>query len=198
MAHDTATPAGTVSRGSSIAASAGLGVLAAAIGYLLTFLLIVGEVRETVDGEVADWKGVAWYYYNAHMVEIDTAGSVGSFGSSDSVNFIAESGSTTAEVLYVLPPLVLLAAGGILAYHFRARDLGEAVSVGAPVSIGYVLLLGLGAVVAESNAEGTFFGVEATRSIAPPVVPVVVLAAIYSLVFATAGAVLVAVLTDEL
>ncbi|MGM0592693.1 MAG: hypothetical protein ACQETI_13915 [Halobacteriota archaeon] len=190
-------PTATVSRGSSIAASAAFGVLAAALGYLVTYLLVVSEVRDELGGDVAEWMGVAWYYYNAHLVDIDASGSLGGISGSETVNFVAESSSTTASVLYIVPPLVLFGAGALLAYHFGARDLGAAAAVGAPVSIGYVVLLGLGALVAESSFEGTFFGAEATSSMAPAPVPAVVLAAIYSLVFATAGAVLVSVLADD-
>ena len=193
--HLSTTPNRSTSRASSVAASAGLGVLAAVIGYLLTYLLIVGEVRTRIGGDVADWKGVAWYYYNAHLVDVEASGSIGGFGGIEAVNFIAQSGSTTADVLYVVPPLVLVTAGAALAYHLGARDLGEAVAVGAPVTIGYVVVVGIGALVAEASSEGSFFGVEATGSVAPALLPAIVLGGVlYPLVFATAGAVAVTVL----
>ena len=196
--HLPTTTGRSVSRGSSVAASAGLGVFAAAIGYLLTYLLIVSEVRDVLGGDVAEWKGVAWYYYNAHMVDVEASGSIGGFGGTETVDFIAQSGSTTASVLYVVPPLVLVAAGAALAYHLEARDLGEAVLVGAPVTVGYVVVMGLGALVAAASSEGSFFGVEATGSIAPALVPAVVLGGVlYPLVFATVGAVLVATLESR-
>ncbi|WP_440766328.1 hypothetical protein [Natronorubrum sp. DTA7] len=185
---------GAVSRGSSVAASAGLGVLAAAIGYLVSYVLIVDEVRDVFGGDVADWKGVAWYVYNAHLVDIETTGSFGSFGGSSTVDFIAESGSTSATLLYVVPPLVLLGMGAMLARQWDVADIGEAVTVGAPVTIGYAVVVGLGALVAESSSEGSFFGIEASGSVAPELLPAVVLGGVlYPLVFATAGAVLAAV-----
>ncbi|WP_207586189.1 hypothetical protein [Halomontanus rarus] len=196
MASQSATATGgTVSRRSSIAASAGLGVLAAAIGYLTSYVLIAGEVRDTFGGDVAEWKGVAWYVYNAHMVDIETSSSFGSIGGSDTVNLIAESSSTSATALYVIPPLVLLGTGAMLAIRFDAADIGEAVAVGAPVTIGYAVVVGLGALVAESSGEGAIFGIEISGSAAPALGPAVVLAGVlYPLVFATAGAVLAAVL----
>ncbi|ELY44700.1 hypothetical protein [Natronorubrum tibetense] len=185
---------GAVSRGSSVAASAGLGVLAAAIGYLVSYVLIVDEVRDAFGGDVADWKGVAWYFYNAHLVDIETTGSFGGFGGSSTVDFIAESSATSATLLYVVPPLVLLGMGAMLARQWNVADIGEAVTVGAPVTIGYAVVVGLGALVAESSAEGSFFGIEASGSVAPELLPAIVLGGIlYPLVFATAGAVLVAV-----
>lgn len=192
--HLSTTTNCSTSRRSSVAASAGLGVLAAVIGYLVAYLLIASEVRDTVGDSVADWKGVAWYYYNAHLVDVVASGSIGSFGGSSTVDFIAHSGSTTASALYVVPPLVLVATGATLAYHFDARDLGEAVLAGVPVAVGYVVVMGIGAVVAEASSEGSFFGIEATGSVAPAFFPAVVLGVLYPLVFATAGAVLVATL----
>ncbi|WP_436346128.1 hypothetical protein [Natronorubrum sp. FCH18a] len=182
---------GPVSRGSSVAASAGLGVLAAAIGYLVTYVLIVDEVRDVFGGDVADWKGVAWYFYNAHLVDVETTGSFGSFGGSSTVDFIAESGSTSATLLYVVPPLVLLGTGAVLVRRWNVADIGEAVTVGAPVTVGYAVVVGLGALVAESSSEGSVFGIEASGSVAPELLPAIVLGGIfYPLVFATAGAVL--------
>ncbi|WP_255192602.1 hypothetical protein [Natronobeatus ordinarius] len=191
--HLSTTPNRSTSRASSVAASAGLGVLAAVIGYLLTYLLIVGEVRTRIGGDVADWKGVAWYYYNAHLVDVEASGSIGGFGGNEPVDFIAQSGSTTASVLYVVPPLVLVAAGAALAYH-----LGEAVAVGAPVTIGYVVVIGVGAFVSEATTEAEFFGIEASGSIAPELAPATVLGGIlYPLVLATAGAIAVTLLVQK-
>ncbi|MFP8953249.1 hypothetical protein ACLI4Z_09800 [Natrialbaceae archaeon A-arb3/5] len=185
----------SVSRGASVAASAGLGVLAAAIGYLVTYVLIVDEVGEAVGENVAEWMGVAWYYYNAHLVNIETSGEFGGISGADTVNFIAESGSTSSTLLYVVPPVVLAVIGAVLAYQLDARDIGEGVLVGAPVAIGYAVVMGLGAVVAESSTEASFFGIEATGSTAPLLVPAIVLGGLlYPLVFATAGAILTAVL----
>ncbi|MEY7849386.1 hypothetical protein AB7C87_09320 [Natrarchaeobius sp. A-rgal3] len=181
-----------VSRGTSIAASAGLGVLSAAVGYLITYLVVAGDVHETFDGNVAEWKGVAWYYYNAHAVDVHASGEIGSFARAETVNFITESSATSTTLLYLLPPLVLLGAGGLLAYHLEARELGEAVVVGAPVTVGYVVVMGLGAVVTETSSEATFFGIEASGTMGPAVVPAVVLGGIlYPLVFATVGAIVV-------
>ena len=186
------------SRGATVAASAGLGVLAAAISYLLTYLLIGGEVRDAVGGEAPVWKGVAWYFYNAHLVEIEASGSIGAVGSTETVNFIAESGAATADLLYATPPVVLLGTGALLAVRLDAGDLGEAAVVGAPVTVGYAAVAGLGALVSEAGTESSFFGVEIAGSIAPPFVPALVLGGVlYPLVFATGGAVLAVVFADR-
>lgn len=180
----------TVSRGSSVAASAGLGVFAAAIGYLLTYLLVGSDVREVFGEDVAQWKGVAWYFYEAHMVDIEASGQVGSFGGTEIIDPIAESG---ADLLYVLPPLVLVAVGAFLALRWGVTDLGDAVIAGAPVTIGYAAVISLGAIVAESTTETSALGIDATSSIAPVLVSAIVLGGVmYPLVFATAGAAIAA------
>ncbi|APX97458.1 hypothetical protein [Natronorubrum daqingense] len=189
---------GPASRGSSVAASAGLGVLAAAIGYLASYVLIIDEAREAVGDGVADWKGVAWYFYNAHLVDIETSGEFGAWGGTDTANLIAESGSTSATLLYVLPPLVLFTIGAILAAQWHVNDIGGAVLAAAPVTIGYAVVLSIGAHVAESSSEGTFGPIEMSGSVAPELLPAILLAGIlYPLVFATAGAVLASTLTGR-
>ncbi|QCW01984.1 hypothetical protein [Natrinema pallidum] len=191
----TPSDEGPISRGSSVAASAGLGVFAAAIGYLVTYLLVGSDVRELFGEDVARWKGVAWYFYEAHMVDIEASSQVGSFSGTQVLDLIAESG---ADLLYVVPPLVLLAVGALLAVRWSVTDLGDAVIAGAPVTIGYAAVIGLGAIVAESTAEASVFGIEATSSIAPALVPAIVLGGVlYPLVFATTGAAIAAVVNAQ-
>ena len=182
-----------VSRRSSIAASAGIGVFAAVIGYLLTYLLVASEVREAVGDTVAEWKAVAWFFYEAHMVDVEVSGRIGSFAGMSTLDLIAQSDTASATLLYVVPPLVLLAAGAVLAVRWNVTDLGEAVVAGAPVAIGYAVVMGLGAVVTESTTEASALGIEASSSIAPTFLPAIVLGGVlYPLVFATAGAAIAA------
>ncbi|ELZ09894.1 hypothetical protein C479_09985 [Halovivax asiaticus JCM 14624] len=180
--------------GGRIAASAGIGVLVAAIGYLLTTLLMRDEVRENLEN-FAEWKGTAWYYFSAHFVELERSGSVGGISGTDTINLISESGSANADLLYAIPPVVLLFAGALLAYRLDVHDLGSAVVAGAPVALGYGVVMSLGAIVVESSREGAVWGIDASGSMAPALLPAVVLAGIlYPLVFATAGAVLTSAL----
>lgn len=188
----------SVSRASSVAASAGLGVVAALLGYLVTFLFAASEVRSAFGDDVAGWKGVAWYFYNAHLVEIEATGDVAGFGGTTTVDFIAQSDTARVTLLYAVPPLVLLGIGALLAYHFDARDLGEAVVVGAPVTLGYVVVLAVGAVVSEASTESEFFGIQASGSMAPELLPAILLGGLlFPLVFATTGAVLAAVVQSR-
>lgn len=189
---------GDVPTSASVAASAGMGAVAAALGYLLTYLIIADEVRDVIREDVADWKGVAWYFYNGHLVDIQVGGSIGDFGGSGTVDFIAQSGSTNAELLYLIPPIVLVAIGGLLAYHLGTADLGQAVFVGAPIAIGYAVVMVAGALVAEASTEATFVGIEVTGSMAPALLPALILAGIiYPVVFGTVGAMLVTLLATR-
>lgn len=196
MSSKTATAReSAVSRGSSAAASAGIGIFAAVIGYLVTYVLVSGEAGEHFE-DVAEWKEVAWYFYNAHMVDIETSSSIGSWGGTDTINFIAESSSTSADALYFVPPLVLLGAGAFLAVYLGATDLGEGVLAGAPVAVGYAIVVTLGTLITEASSEGSFLGIEVSGSMAPEFAPAVVLGGLfYPLVFATAGAVITAAAT---
>ncbi|RZV11862.1 hypothetical protein BDK88_0749 [Natrinema hispanicum] len=183
----------TVSRRSSVAASAGVGVFAATIGYLLTYLLVASQVREAAGDTVAEWKAVAWFFYEAHLVDIEVSGQIGSFAGMSTLDLIAQSDAASATLLYVVPPLVLLAAGAVLALRWNVTDLGDAVVAGAPVAIGYAVVMGLGAVVTESTTETSALGIEASSSIAPALLPAIVLGGVlYPLVFATAGAAIAA------
>jgi len=187
-----------VSRRSSVAASAGFGVFAAVIGYLLTYLLVASQVREAVGDTVAEWKAVAWFFYEAHMVDVEVSGQIGSFAGMSTLDLIAQSDAASATLLYVVPPLVLLAAGAVLAVRWNVTDLGAAVVVGAPVAIGYAVVTGLGAVVTESTTEASALGIEASSSIAPALLPAIVLGGVlYPLVFATAGAAIAAVVATR-
>ena len=178
----------------TVAASAGMGVFAAAVGYLLTYLLAVDEARVAFGETIPEWKTVSWFFYNAHLVDLEITGAFAGFGGTTTVDLIAEANTTSAAVLYVIPPLVLLGAGALLAYHLDARDVGEGVLVGAPVTIGYAIVLGVGAIVSRSDSETTILGVEASGSMGPALVSAVGLAGVlYPLLFATAGAVLVSI-----
>lgn len=194
MSTQPSTSTGRTVQQNQLAASAGLGVIAAAIGYLLTYLLVAGEVRDMAFSNVPNWKAVAWYFFNGHFVSVEAAGSVGGFGSSESFNFIAQSSTATASLVYLVPPIVLLGVGALLAHRFDAKNVSEAVYSGTPVVIGYGIVMAIGALVAEASTEASFIGIDVSGSIGPQLLPAILLAGIvYPLVFATAGAVLLVV-----
>ncbi|AGB30157.1 hypothetical protein C488_19882 [Natrinema pellirubrum DSM 15624] len=187
-----------VSSRSSIAASAGVGVLTAAISYLVTYLLIGNEVGERFGDRVAEWKGVAWYFYEAHMVDIEASGQLGSISGTGTLDLIAETGGV-ADLLYVIVPFALIVAGAGLAVRLGASELGDAITIGIPVMIGYSAVLSVGAVAAESTGGVSVGEIELiSGTIAPALVPAVLLGGvIYPLVFATLGAAIATILASR-
>lgn len=158
------------------------GILAWAFGYLFTFVLASGRIRdspvrrlfESLGVEVPTWKVVGWVWYNAHAV--DTV-SEGLFGGS--TNYIGGDGFT--PVLYVVPPLLLLGAGLAVGRYAGSDDLSGAALAGVTVTLGYLLLSVVGVFV---------FVVGGDTRVGPAVGTGIVLAGLfYPLIFGVAGAV---------
>lgn len=173
-----------------LAAGALLGSAAWLVGYLLVYLVTADRLRESglrrivelFGGDLPTWKMVAWVFYNAQFVDVVVEGPFGG-----DVHFIGgEDGFT--PLLYLVAPLLLVAAGALAA---RLADVdGEpmAALVGAAVALGYGVLSVLGVVLfATSNP-----------AVAPDAVPAVLLAGLaYPLVLGGAGGVAVTLATRD-
>ena len=164
-----------------------LGVVTYALGYLVTYLTQRGTVEERLRGfnfvaelfggdPIPAWKAVGWLFFNAHFVETELPG----FGGTRTENFVASVGDGSLTWLYLVPPLILLAAGVVLAVLSRAGTPADGVVLGALVVVGYLPLAVAGAFV---------FGFGGTDwTIAPDVVTAVLLAGIvYPTVFGAVG-----------
>lgn len=153
------------------------------LGYLLTYLWKAQEYRdafariqplvELFGGETpAPWKIIGWLYYSAHFVESRVAvGPVTAY-----VDLVAQ-GEGNLQVLYVVPPLLLLVAGYLVA---RRTDTPETVANGAQagvsVVIGYLVLVIVGVFAFQVSGSG------------PDFVPSLLLAGVvYPLVFGSIG-----------
>ena len=169
-----------------------VGVAAWLLGYLVTYLLHSGSVRESLGttvleflaGDPVTWKLIGWLYFNAHFVDASVPGL---FGDS-TVNFLSGAEEATLLVLYVLPPLALL-AGGV----FVARGTTEPVAAareGAAVALGYVLA---------SLVAAFAVRITVADAVAGPVLVTAVLLAglVYPLVFGALGGAATAVVTAE-
>jgi hypothetical protein len=166
-----------------VGVGAGAGALAWLLGYLLTYVAASGRIREFQEsflGQVADlfgleipaWKIVGWVFYNAHFV--DTAAGDGA-GSA-----IGGDGGFTA-LLYVVPPLVLLAAGLAVGRASGGDDAATGAVSGASVLVGYLPLSVLGVLPFRATVAGT--------AVAPSLLPAVLLAGVlYPAVFGALGA----------
>lgn len=178
-------------RRGALGTAAAAGAVAYVAGYVLTFVLVRAEARRTFGESVPTWKAVGWYFYNAHFVDVVSSRSVGPFGDAAAVNLLAESSGATATFLYVVPPLALLAAGGVVAWPRGGADVVTAATRGAAVVLGYGPLAVLGALVVQHTVSGSFLGVDASASVTVPLASAVVVAALlYPVVLGATGAVL--------
>lgn len=105
------------------------GVVAYALGYLVTYLSHGDAVEEQLRGfnffadffggePVPIWQGVGWLFYNAHFVRTRIPG----LGGPRSENFIAAGDAGSLTLLYFVPVVLLLTAGFAVAWLAGADD----------------------------------------------------------------------------
>ena len=168
-----------------LAQGAGAGAAAYLLGYLVTYLTTSGSMEERLSGfnfiaelfggeTVAVWQGVGWLFYNAHLVETRTTGGL---GGPRSVNFIAESDGGGTVLLYLVPVVLLIAAGLLVARWDGAEETADAATAGVTVVAGYLPLAIVGRFLFQYDG-----------SVAPDIVTAILLAgAVYPLVFGAVG-----------
>lgn len=118
------------------------GLLTWVLGYLFTYLITAGEIRESdlnqflefINEEPATYDIVGWIFYNAHFVDT-TFENVPFFGAE---SFVGGEDGVTA-LLYVIPPLLLIGAGLAMARYNGARDANSGALSGLSVVPGYLL-----------------------------------------------------------
>ncbi|WP_224334907.1 transporter [Haloprofundus halobius] len=171
------------------------GTVAYAFGYALTYVLTSSEIQnssaqqllEVFSGESATWKAVGWVFYNAHFVDAQIPSL---FGASRAINFVAEV-EAFPSLLYVLPPVLLLLAGVVVARIGGVSDAADGAKVGASVLAGYFALSVVGAFLftvpigETATAEPDF------------VAAVLVAGVVYPAVFATLGGVVAGVVQSS-
>lgn len=163
------------------------GVVAWILGYVFTYLLVATDVEESAlnriieffEGESATYELVGWVFYNAHLVDVSYSG-LGPF--SPPRNFIGgEDGFTL--LLYVIPPLLLVAGGLAVARMNGATETNEGAIAGALVVPGYLVLTVVGVFLFEVTVGGA--------SGAPDLIPAVFIAGlVYPVVFGAIGGVI--------
>lgn len=161
------------------------GVAAYLLGYVVTYAWKAGDYRDALEtiGPIVEflggetpgaWRVVGWLYYSAHYVETTVDLGVRTVY----VNLVQE-GSGNLELLYLLPPLILVAAGYVVGRNVEYDDVLDAAKTGAWVTLGYLPLVALGAVLFQSGGSG------------PDLVPSLLLAGLlYPVVFGAVGGVL--------
>ncbi|RNJ26217.1 hypothetical protein [Halosegnis longus] len=169
------------------------GVAAWVVGYVLTYAVTAGSIRNSLIGQLlqnSDGGGVpqavGLVFYNAHFVQ--TVVEAGFLGSS-AVSFIGgENGFT--PVLYVVPVVVLLAAGVAVAVQSDADDAAAGAKAGGTVAVGYLVVSVVGVFIMQVGSGST--------SAAPDLVTGIVLAGVlYPAIVGVVGGALGGELVDR-
>lgn len=173
-------------RSRSVALGSGAGVAAFVVGSVVTYLAAASTVRsstarqlfEALGGDLPTWKVVGWVFFNAHGVATRIPGLL----SAGTVDLIARADAFPV-LLYVVPPVTLLAAGVVAGMRTEARD-----AVAGLVG-GYLVLTALAVAVVGVTVGETTVG--------PVLLPALALAGIcYPLLFGGLGVVAGTGLTD--
>jgi hypothetical protein len=122
---------------------AAAGAAAELVGYVLVFIITSGSLRDSglrqaldaLGGDLPTWKAVGWVFFNAHFVE--TQFDLGVFGSSAGSFVGGEDGFTV--LLYVIPPLVLVAAGLAVGQYGDIEKPVEALTGAVGIVLGYLV-----------------------------------------------------------
>lgn len=148
---------------------AALGAVAYLAGYLLAFVTAVGELQRLVRGYVPlaeagarfapEWKLAGWAFYDAQFVGTRFPG--------QSVNVVSFAG---VEFLYLVPPVLLLLAGGAVAWLSGSEESRDGLRAGATVAAGYVtLVVVLAVLVRHVNVQPSFLRALVVAGIVYPV-----------------------------
>ncbi|MFD1571118.1 transporter [Halorubrum laminariae] len=170
-------------------AGAGVGAVAYVLGYLITYLTQSGRIEEQLRGlnffadlfggdPIPAWQGVGWVFYNAHFVDTEVPALV---GGARSVSLISEADGGSLAWLFVLPPLLLLAAGFFAGRFSGSSDASDGAQSGALVVAGYLPLAVIGAFLFR-------YSVGDGAAVSPTLVTAVLLAgAVYPALFGGIG-----------
>ncbi|WP_435183401.1 transporter [Halobellus sp. EA9] len=159
------------------------GLLSYLIGYALTYAVtgqqiansFAARILEIATGDPGTWKLVGWVFFNAHFVTTEIPGL---FGSS-AVNLVGR-GDTFPGWLFLVPPVLLVLAGALVAVASRSDDLLSGAVGGATAVVAYLPLSAVGAFFFAISVGDTDAG--------PTLVTAILLAGIvYPLVFGAVG-----------
>lgn len=136
----------------SSTAGAAAGAVAYVVGYIVTYLWQSGSVEQSLQGynavveffggdPVPVWQAVGWLYYNAHNVAFTTP----ALGSGRTARNLVADGNAPM-LLYLLPVVVLLLAGFVVARNADAVDADAGARAGVTVTVGYLVLAVVGLV----------------------------------------------------
>lgn len=160
-----------------MAALAGVGSFL--LGYVITYGWKANAVERALEplnvaadlfggDPIPAWKVVGWLFFGAHFVP--TTIEVGPLGPR-TVDLIA-AGNGSLELLYLLPPVLLLVAGGLVGWRTdRLSSVGDRALAGAAVALGYAPVALLTVALVRIGESGP--GIVRTALIAAVLYPVV-------------------------
>lgn len=178
--------ANTSERGVPWLPAAALGIAAFAVEYVVVYLWQAARVQrqhQLFDALVKllggqpppTWLRVGWLFYGAHFVSVDRP-ALGSGRAS--VDLVSQWNAPL--LVYLVPPVVLVAAGYLLARYVGLTDPVDGALAGTVVSLGYALPAWFCVFAFRVTAGGRWAG--------PAVVPGLVLAGVvYPVVFGGVG-----------
>jgi len=174
-----------IDRARAVGTGAVAGIGASLLGYLVVYLVAASRVRQSLVGDLVEttdagiWKGVGWVFYNLQFVDVVGSLSTAGVNVTQSLSLVGE---VVSPVFYLLPPLLLGAAGVAVVRATGVPDEASGAALaGGTVVVGYLPVAVLGAVVV---------GVTDPVSVGPDLLSAVVAGAVYPAVFGALGGVL--------
>lgn len=169
------------------------GLASFVVGYLLTYLWRGRDIERLLGPTetllalfqaepLGTWRVVGWLFYGAHFVDTRIAATFGPVDTAVYVDLVRE-GSGNLELLYLLPPALLIVAGFLVVTRLGAVEFVDGARFGALITIGYFPLIAAGLVL---------FAYHDTRP--DPVPAILVAGLLYPIVFGALGGLLGAAL----
>jgi len=182
-----------------IGRAAGLGAAAYVAVFVVTYVFL--ELQDDTDfsgSDVSQFDVAGWFFYSSHFADIQLTRN----GETSSENVVSSATDLTVPepIWYLVPVVVLLAAGFVVAKGVDSRSASDqdiALS-GAGVVAGYLPLAVVGTFLFKYETEQSILGQTISTSIAPDTVMSVGLAGVaYPVVLGAVGAYLTTVVGDS-
>ena len=166
-----------------------IGVLSFVVGYVVVYLWVGRDVEESLEPmeailrlfeaePIGTWRVVGWLFYGAHFVETRISAQFGPIETTTYVDLISE-GSGNLELLYLVPPMLLIIGGFLTVMILGINEIAEGVIFGASITAGYLIVLAVGLVL---------FAYGDTRP--DPVYALIIAGILYPAVFGAVGGLL--------
>jgi hypothetical protein len=113
-------------------------------------------IVEFVRDSVPTWKSAGYVQFNAHAVDLTYETAIGD----GAIDLIALADGSLLTLVYVLPPLLLVVGGYLVASNAGVDGVGQAAALGALQLIGYGILAAVLAILVAHDTGGTALSVD--------------------------------------